>query len=50
MDWIIEELATLSLGDKRLDKRAKKIMAQLSRNPTDSIPVACSGARVKKPR
>ena len=48
MDWIIEELATLSLGDKRLNKRAKKILAQLSRNPTDSIPVACSGAAETK--
>lgn len=48
MDWIIEELATLSLGDKRLNKRAKKILTQLSRNPTDSIPVACSGASETK--
>jgi Transposase DNA-binding/Transposase Tn5 dimerisation domain len=44
MDWIIEELAMLSLGDKRLNKRAHKLLGQLSRNPTDSIPAACSGA------
>ncbi len=44
MDWITEELASLSLGDKRLDNRAHKLLTQLSRNPTDSIPVACSGA------
>ena len=44
MDWIVEELAKLSLGDKRLNKRANKILAQMSRNPTDSIPTACSGA------
>lgn len=44
MDWIIEELAMLSLGDKRLNKRAHKILSNLSRNPTDSIPAACSGA------
>jgi hypothetical protein len=44
MSWITEELSGLSLGDKRLDDRAYKILSQLSRNPTDSIPVACSGA------
>lgn len=43
MDWVIEELATLSLGDKRLKQRAQKVLAQLSRNATDSIPAACSG-------
>lgn len=48
MDWVIEELSKLSLGDKRLNKRAKKILSQLSRNPTDSIPVACSGAAETK--
>lgn len=48
MDWIIEELATLSLGDKRLNKRAQKILTQLSSNPTDSIPVACRGAAETK--
>ncbi len=48
MDWIIEELAKLSLGDERLNKRAKKILRQLSRNPTDSIPVACNGAAETK--
>jgi len=30
MDWIIEELAKLSLGDKRLNKRARTILAQLA--------------------
>lgn len=48
MDWVIEELAMLSLGDKRLNKRAHKILTQLSRNPTDSIPTACSGAAETK--
>ena len=48
MDWIIEEFATLSLGDERLNKRAKRVMAQLSRNPTDSIPAACSGSAETK--
>ena len=48
MDWITEELASLSLGDKRLDNRAHKLLTQLSRNPTDSITVACSGAGEKR--
>src|SRR5580765_709895 len=48
MDWIIEELATLSLGDKRLNKRASLVLNQLSRNPTDSIPTACCGSAETK--
>ena len=44
MDWIIEELSGLSFGDKRLKKRAQKILKHLSRNPTDSIPTACRGS------
>lgn len=48
MDWVIEEFATLSLGDKRLKKRAQKVLVQLSRNATDSIPTACSGAAETK--
>src|SRR5665213_2611743 len=48
MDWVIEELATLNLGDKRLKKRANKILAQLSRNATDSIPASCCGAAETK--
>ena len=44
MDWIIEELATLSLSDKRLKKRAQKVLAQLSHNATESIPTACVSA------
>ncbi len=48
MDWVIEELATLSLGDERLNKRAQTILSQLSHNPNDSIPVACQGAAETK--
>lgn len=48
MDWVIEEFATLSLGDKRLDKRAKQMLAKLSQNVTESIPVACRGAAETK--
>jgi hypothetical protein len=48
MDWVIEELSSLSLGDKRVDRRAKKLVAQLSRNSTESIPTACGGAAETK--
>jgi hypothetical protein len=48
MDWVIEELSKLSLGDKRLNKRAKKVLNQLGRNPIDSIPTACSSAAETK--
>lgn len=44
MDWIIEELGTLSFGDKRLKNRAQKVLAHLSHNATDSIPTACGKA------
>jgi hypothetical protein len=44
MDWVIEELATLSFGDKRLKRRAERVLIQLSRNTTGSIPAACGGA------
>jgi len=43
MDWVIEELANLSLGDKRLNKRAEKLVAKLSRNASQSLPSACGG-------
>jgi len=48
MDWVIKELVSLNLGDKRLNVRAQKILEQLSCNPTDSIPVACAGAAETK--
>src|ERR1700737_1398248 len=44
MDWIIEEFAKLSLGDKRLNNRAQKVLGHLSGNATDSIPTACGSA------
>lgn len=41
MDWTGEEYSTVKLGDKRLNSRAKKILAQLSDNPEGSIPENC---------
>ena len=40
-DWIIEELETLDLSDKRLDSRFSLVMERLSERPTASIPAAC---------
>jgi hypothetical protein len=37
-DWLEEEMKTLVLGEKRLEKRARKIVRDLSQNPTGSIP------------
>jgi hypothetical protein len=38
-----EEMKGVDLGDKRLDKRAKQVMAALAAHPTASIPAACGG-------
>lgn len=43
MDWVIEEMCRLSLGDKRLEKRAQKVLRQLSNQTSESIPSACGG-------
>lgn len=37
-DWVLEELRTLALGDKRLEERARRVVGDMSRNPTASIP------------
>ncbi len=41
--WIDEELATVDLGDERLDKRMAKLLERLAGHPTASIPAACHG-------
>ena len=41
--WVEDEFAELDLGDARLDKRAKLLMARFSGNPTASIPKSCNG-------
>jgi hypothetical protein len=48
MDWIIKEFANLSLGDERLNKRSQKVLTQLSRSPTGSIPAGCGSAAETK--
>jgi len=42
-DWVAEELATLDLGDERLNKRAEVLLSLLGNRPGVSIPAACNG-------
>lgn len=41
--WVMEELKTTDLKDKRLDRRLREVLGQLSERPTASIPAACGG-------
>ena len=41
--WIMEEMRTVDLKDRRLDKRLCEVLAQLAAHPTASIPAACGG-------
>lgn len=42
-EWVEAELATVELGDKRLNERAKQIVDDLHRNPSGSIPQISGG-------
>ena len=41
--WVIEEMKTADLSDKRLNERLNVLLTQLSERPTASIPTACGG-------
>lgn len=41
--WIVNEMKTASLCDKRLNARLENILDQLGSRPTGSIPSACGG-------
>ncbi len=41
--WAEDELATVALGDKRLDARAVTLLSALGKRPNLSIPAACRG-------
>ena len=41
--WVIEEMKTAKLGDKRLNARLAQVLSQLAARPTASIPAACGG-------
>lgn len=39
--WVREEMASLKLGDKRLEERVVKMISDFSQNPSGSIPEFC---------
>lgn len=41
--WVVDEMGTAKLGDKRLNARLAQILSQLAARPTASIPAACGG-------
>lgn len=41
--WVIEEMKTIDLNDKRLDERLQIVLSQLAERPAASIPAACGG-------
>ena len=41
--WVVEEMRTSEMQDKRLDARLKEVLSQLAARPTASIPAACGG-------
>ena len=42
-DWILREMKTVDLDDKRLNQRLRTVLSQLAEHPTASIPAACGG-------
>ncbi|UCC31958.1 MAG: IS4 family transposase [Phycisphaerales bacterium] len=41
--WVLEEMRTADLKDKRLNDRLREVLSQLGGHPTASIPAACGG-------
>ena len=41
--WVMGEMKTVDLNDKRLDNRLLEVLSQLGGRPTASIPAACGG-------
>jgi hypothetical protein len=41
--WVIDEMKTADLKDKRLNKRFGEVLSELAARPTASIPAACGG-------
>lgn len=42
--WVVVEMKTADLGDKRLNDRLREVLSQLGQRPTASIPAACGGS------
>ena len=47
-DWVKEELKSVDIGDKRLDKRLMMLVSAMARNPEESIPLACESHAATK--
>ncbi len=41
--WVLDEMKTVDLKDKRLNCRLQEVLSQLGAHPTASIPAACGG-------
>jgi len=41
--WVVDEMQSVDLKDKRLDARLREVLSQLAARPTASIPAACGG-------
>jgi hypothetical protein len=41
--WVLDEMKSVELHDKRLDARLRAVLSQLADRPTASIPAACGG-------
>jgi Transposase Tn5 dimerisation domain/Transposase DNA-binding len=41
--WVVDEMRSVDLKDKRLNKRVQIVLSQLAGHPTASIPAACGG-------
>src|SRR5262245_15795303 len=41
--WVVEEMQTADLNDKRLDARLRDVLSQLAARPSARIPAACGG-------
>jgi hypothetical protein len=42
-NWIVDELQSVSLGDERLNKRARSLLETLAADPQASVNAACNG-------
>lgn len=45
--WVVEEMKTADLKDKRLNRRLQELLSDLAGQPTASIPAACGGGRAE---
>ncbi|MCH8251350.1 MAG: IS4 family transposase [Planctomycetes bacterium] len=43
VSWVLDEMKTADLKDKRLNNRLREVLSQLGGHPTASIPAACGG-------